>query len=378
MPARTDLSRLQFITFEVPMPSSDALSCRGKLFFATAVSFALLVTPVASKSQSPRGPMEPTPAPQPDAQAEEPAPASNAQTTQPAASQPDGPAFPQKAPYDPSIFQPTMTADQIAFLRRIGHVQTGVVAQDSDFHKLLKSVIPDCEFHYGRDMPLIDALDMLLQTSPERVQIRDGRYLLLSSNTGPYLNGKTFMWFDMQTGIALGGFYFHPGNGEPTPTLAVFSKQVKENYLEMSQLPTAFAETVNEWSADEGVRPILTRYFLTGDKKRVLLAHDEDYCSAADSVNDPSGRDCEQMNADAADLDMNAAYYLEQTDNATNATEWMALGQDQIAWIQVRDNTCGGVVDPIGCRIRMAHERTRVILARSPQPRRAPSPPPRR
>jgi uncharacterized protein YecT (DUF1311 family) len=361
------------------MPSSDASFSRTKLFFA-AVTFVLLVMPVASKAQSPRGPMEPTSAPQPDAQAEAPTPASapEAQTTQPAASQTDEPAAPQKAPYDPSIFQPTMTADQLAFLKRIGHVSTGIVAQNNDFHKLLKSVVPDCEFHYGRDMSLMDALDMLLKTSTERAQIRDNRYLLLSADTGPYLNGKAFMWFDMQSGIALGGFFFHPTNGEPTPTLAVFSKQVKESYLEMSQLPSGFAEVVNEWSANEGVQPILTRYFLTGSKKRVLLAHDEDYCSAADAVTDDAGRDCEQMNADAADLDMNAAYYLEQTHNATNATEWMALGEDQIAWIQVRDNTCGGVIDPLGCRIRMAHERTRVIVTRPSQPHRAPSPQPRR
>lgn len=367
------------------MPSSAPILCRTKLSLCAALAFTiatLLALPLAISAQSPRGPMEPTPAPQPDTQEappeSAPAPQTQAAPAQPAAFNPDEPPAPQKAPYDPSIFQPTMTADQIAFLKRIGHVSTGVVAQNSDFHKLLKSVIPDCEFHFGRDMPLIDALDMLMKPSSERVQISDGRYLLLSGNASPYLSGKTFMWFDMQTGIALGGFVFHPTNGEPTPTLAVFSRQVKEKYLEMSQLPTAFADAVKQWSADEGVRPILTRYFLTGDKKRVLLAHDEDYCSVADSVNDPSGRDCEQMNADAADIDMNAAYYLEQTHNATNATEWMALGEDQVTWIQVRDNTCGGVIDPTGCRIRMAHERTRVILTRPPGSHRAPAPPARR
>ena len=71
------------------------------------------------------------------------------------------------------------------------------------------------------------------------------------------------------------------------------------------------------------------------------------------------------MNADAADMDVNAAYYVDETNHATNATAWM-IGPDQIAWIQVRDSTCGSVRDPLPCRIHMARERTRVIIARHP------------
>jgi uncharacterized protein YecT (DUF1311 family) len=318
------------------------------------------------KLQGIRGPMQPAPPQDSDAQAPQAAQTPQAQAPPPAAEQPDEEPAPKKAAYDAAIFQPTMTSDQIAFLKRIGHVQTAVVAENSDFHKLLKSVVPNCMFHYGRDMPLMDALDTILEASTDRAEIRDSRYLILTGDRGPYLQGKAFLWFDMQSGIALGGFYFRPTNGEPTPTLAVFSKQVKDKYLEMSQLPTEFAVEVNQWSGDRGVPPVLTRYFLTGGNKRVLLVHDEDYCSAEDSVSDPSGRDCEQINADAADMDVTAAYYLELTHNATNATEWMALGEDQVAWIQVRDNTCGAVIDPLGCRIRMAHRRTRAILALEP------------
>ncbi len=51
----------------------------------------------------------------------------------------------------------------------------------------------------------------------------------------------------MQEGIGLGGFYFHPTNGEPTPSVNVFSRQVvKEDYLKLSQLPPVFAEA---WSS---------------------------------------------------------------------------------------------------------------------------------
>jgi len=63
---------------------------------------------------------------------------------------------------------------------------------------------------------------------------------------------------------------------------------------------------------------------------------------------------------------MNAASYLEQTHHVTNATAWMITGDDQVAWIQVRDTTCGGVLDPLGCHIRMTRERTHVILHAPP------------
>jgi hypothetical protein len=40
------------------------------------------------------------------------------------------------------------------------------------------------------------------------------------------------------------------------------------------------------------------------------------------------------------------------------------LGPDQVAFLSVRDRTCGGVLDPLGCRMRMTRERTHVILSR--------------
>jgi hypothetical protein len=69
------------------------------------------------------------------------------------------------------------------------------------------------------------------------------------------------------------------------------------------------------------------------------------------------------MNADAADIDMTAAYYLEQTHYATNATAWM-INPEQAVWIGVRDTTCRADPDPLRCRIRMTHEHIHVIVAR--------------
>jgi uncharacterized protein YecT (DUF1311 family) len=64
------------------------------------------------------------------------------------------------------------------------------------------------------------------------------------------------------------------------------------------------------------------------------------------------------LNADAADADMNAAYFMSETHNQANATAWM-LGPDQAAWIGVRERTCGA---GLACRIRVTRERTRVLM----------------
>ncbi len=273
--------------------------------------------------------------------------------------------------YDKAIFQKPIPSDQLAFLNQFAGRASNDAVRDKQYRKLMHSVIPDCMFHYGWDTPLPDALEKVLTGSPLPVQIRDGRYVMVSGRSGPYLAGRGFMWIDMQDGIALGGFYFHPTNGEPTPTVTIFSKQVKEESLKMSQLPAAFAEDLSEWSGNAHVPPVTTRYFITGSNKKILLEHDEDYCAPVDGTAAPSQSDCEQMNADAADIDMNAAYYLEQTNHATNATEWMIVGADQVAWIQVREDTCRVGPDPLRCHIRMTRERTHVLINQ----RRAASPP---
>jgi hypothetical protein len=69
--------------------------------------------------------------------------------------------------YDPNIFQKPIPADQLAFLNQFAGAPSGDLVRDKRFRKLMHSVIPDCMFHYGRDMPLADALDMVLKGSPE-------------------------------------------------------------------------------------------------------------------------------------------------------------------------------------------------------------------
>ena len=270
--------------------------------------------------------------------------------------------------YDKSIFQKPIPGDQLTFLSQFSGAESGDLVRNKQYRKLMHNMIPDCIFHYGWDMSLPDALEKVLTGSPLPVQIREGRYLMVSGRSGPYLAGRGFMWIDLQDGIGLGGFYFHPTNGEPTPTVTIFSKQLKEKLLEMSQLPPAFAADLREWSREAGIPPVTTRYFISGQKEKILLEHDEDYCALAGGTAGPVEDGCEQMNASAADIDLNAAYYLEQTHHATNGTAWMIVGQDQIAWIAMRDNTCRLGPDPVLCHIRMTRERTHGIIRPHPAP----------
>jgi hypothetical protein len=272
------------------------------------------------------------------------------------------------APPAPVVFADRIPGDQLAFLNQLAGAPSGKVKRDKQFRKLTRSVIPDCTFHYGRDMSLSDALDMVMDGSKIPVEIRDGRYLIVSGSNGPYLAGRGFIWIDMQEGIGLGGFYFHPTNGEPTPIVAVFSRQVRtqERSIGISQLPAAFAGDLQLWSKGLRVPFLTTSYLLTVSNKRILLEHDEDYCAPAGVMPSqppatPSDA-CERIDADAADIDMEAASYLKQVNYATNATAWMIADPAQVAWIAVRENTCRVGPDPLRCRIRMTRERTHLII----------------
>ncbi|MGO9405192.1 MAG: hypothetical protein ACLPVW_17145 [Terriglobales bacterium] len=273
--------------------------------------------------------------------------------------------------YDKSVFQKPVPGSQFAFLNRFAGAPANDLIRDKQYRKLMGSVIPDCIFHYGWDIILKDALEKVLAGSTIPVQIRDARYVMVSGRSGPYLAGRGFMWIDMQDGIALGGFYFHPTNGEPTPTVTIFSRQVKQRSFKMSQLPPAFAEDLKQWSADSGVPPVTTRYFIGGSNLKLLLEHDEDYCASLRGTSAATD-DCEQMNADAADIDLNAAYYLDQTNYATNGTAWMIASPEQTSWIQLRDETCRLRPDRLLCRIRMTRERIRVVIQHHPVPKQSP------
>jgi uncharacterized protein YecT (DUF1311 family) len=264
------------------------------------------------------------------------------------------------APLPPAVFANRIPADQLTFLNDYEGKTARDIQKDKRFHNLMKLAIPHTEYHYGRDMPLAQTVETLLDGDPLPIDIREGRYAMVASHGGPYLSGKGFVWFDMHDGIVLGGVYFHPTNGEPTPTLAIFSRQLADTDLAMSQLPVAFEQDLAQWVMVSGVMQISPRYFIPENGKKYVLVHDEDYCAYQNGVAVTQDQ-CQQMNAEAADADVNAAYFMQETHNAANATAWM-LGPDQVAWIGVRDQSCGLGPVGLGCRIRVTRQRTRVLL----------------
>ena len=259
----------------------------------------------------------------------------------------------------PAVFQNPIPAAQLAFLNDYAGKTAKEIQKDKRFKALMKLAIPRTTYHYGRDMPLSDTVETLLDGAPLPIDIREGRYAMVASHGGPYLSGKGFLWFDMQEGIVLGGVYFHPTNGEPTPTLALYSRQLKDTALSMGQLPPAFQQDLAQWILVTDPRWVSPRYFIPENGKKYVLVHDEDYCANPVDAPQVSPQNCERLNAEAADADVNGASFMAQTHNAANATAWM-LGPDQLAWIGVRDNTCGAA--GWACRIRITRQRTRALL----------------
>ena len=258
--------------------------------------------------------------------------------------------------------------DQLAFLSAFAGRPSRELLRDKTFRKLMKAAIPGTTYHYGRDMSLEDAVDAVEDGSKLPVMLRDGRYLMVSGQQGQYLSGRGFLWFDLQEGIALGVFYFTPTNGEPTPTLTIYSKQIKGKVLAMSEMPPAFVQDLYQWEAIAKVPPVSPRYFIPVNGKKYVLVHDEDYCWHPENTPAPQQSMCEKANADAADADLNAAYFITQTRNAADATAWM-LEPDQVAWLGLRARSCAGP-DALACQIRMTRERTWVLIGGPPRPPR--------
>jgi uncharacterized protein YecT (DUF1311 family) len=293
-------------------------------------------------------------------QAQEPAP-----ETPP---QPEDAQMPGMAPPPQANFKNPIPADQLAFLRDYANRSVKEIEKDKRFKKLEGQVTPSVRYFYHRDKALTEARDEVLDNEPLPVTVRNDRFVMVSSAGGGNQNafGRGFLWFDMQTGIGLGGIYFHPTNGEPTPTLAIFSKQLTDTDLSMGQLPPDFYDDFAQWADVARVEAISPRYFIPDTDRKYVLIHDEDYCAHPSGEPRPEG--CEDMNADAADVDMNAAYFMSDTRNATDANAYM-LNSDQIEWLAVRDRTCRGP-NRVACRIRVTRQRTAVLTGHPVPPSR--------
>jgi uncharacterized protein YecT (DUF1311 family) len=233
--------------------------------------------------------------------------------------------------------------------------------KDKQFHNSMKAVIPRTEYFYGHDMSIFETIDDVMDADPLPVSVRDGRYAMVATSGGGFHGGRGFVWFDMQAGIGIGGIYFRPTNGEPTPTLAIYSRQLKDRALSMGQLPPEFVQDLSQWEMTVGLPVVTIRYFIPENGKKYVLVHDEDYCGHPANTPAPTQDECQQLNAEAANKDMDAAYFMQQTGNRSDATAYM-LGADQVAWIGVRTQTCGGV---LACQIRLTRRRTRALIGGS-------------
>jgi hypothetical protein len=116
------------------------------------------------------------------ANAQENGPPPHATEPQPQEPQSQEPQAPVSE-YDKAIFQKPIPSDQLAFLNQFLGAASNDLVRDKQFRKLMHSVIPDCMFHYGWDMPLSDALEMVLKGSPLPFRIRDGRYVMVSGRS---------------------------------------------------------------------------------------------------------------------------------------------------------------------------------------------------
>lgn len=197
------------------------------------------------------------------------------------------------------------------------------LVRQQGFRNLLTEVVPYVPFHLGADIPLPDALRIFFSASTSPLEIRDGRYAMLNGVRGMGGRGRAFLWADMQEGIALAGIFFYPSNGEPSPTLTIFSRQVGQAPLGMNRFPAAFVRDLNQWQEAEGVPPVTTRYFINALGEKTVLVHDEDFCSSRTGMPAPASDVCKQMNSDAKAIDTEATAFLKQTHSASNATARM-------------------------------------------------------
>ncbi len=104
------------------------------------------------------------------------------------------PPPPPAAHFDPALFQKPIAPAEIAPLAQFAGAQAKDLFRDKLFRRALRSIEPDCMFHYGKDMSLSEAMEIVFSGSRYAVQLREGRYLSASGDSGPYLRGRGFIW----------------------------------------------------------------------------------------------------------------------------------------------------------------------------------------
>jgi hypothetical protein len=279
------------------------------------------------------------------------------QTQSAAQAPPNAPATPAQ----PAVFQNLIPPDQLTFLADYDGKLPKDILRDKRFRQVEKLITPSTSYFYHRDKALSDARDEVLYEAPIPISVRDGRYVMVASAGGAdkHMSGCGFVWIDMKTGTGIGGIYFHPINGEPTPTLAIFSRQLTDTYLGIGQLPPEFLVDLNQWALIAKIHPTSPRYFIPANKKKYALIHDTDYCAHAEGMAAPPQDECQEMNAEAADADLEAAWFMDQTGHVSDATAYLL--NDYSAFIALRTRTCGA---GLACRIVYTRRKTLQLLGR--------------
>ena len=220
----------------------------------------------------------------------------------------------------PAVFQNLIPIEKLAFLADYAGRDISELKADTRFIELMNHVTPDTVFHYcGSDMPLIHASELALSGARLPIGVREGRYVMAASPSNPCKSARGFVWFDMKEGIVLGGVYFHPVNGEPTPTLTVFTRQLKQKSLSMCQLPEAFEQDVNRWALAANGPVVTARYFIPDDGKKYVLVHDENYCAPSENALQWGPPACKAIQSDAASIDSKAEEFIKASHHAANA-----------------------------------------------------------
>ena len=220
-----------------------------------------------------------------------------------------------------TIFRKSIAPATLKFLDGYVAQPANVVSHDTNFQKLVHAVVPYAPFHLGIDMPLPNALESMLGASPSPVVLRDGRYVIVTGRRDPGGRGRAFLWVDMQQGIALGGIFFYPSNGEPSPTLTLFSSQISRDSVHIAQFPSAFLNDLAQWSKEAAIPPLTTRYFISASSEKTVLAHEE-VCRPPLDV-DPAAQNCVQQKMEAAAIDREAGAFLANVHYASNGTQRM-------------------------------------------------------
>ena len=267
------------------------------------------------------------------------------------------------SPCGPALRCATADPGRLSWLRDLAGASTHEATLAGHFDDLVSDAAPDVAYHFHVDMPVANALRMILRGAGEPILVRANRFVILSAcNTPACSDGRAFVWADTERGIEIAGIDFAPSNGEPTPTLTLFSKQVLDPVTKRVQLPPDFVEDLATWTRASRHRSVAARYFVNRDGIKTVLLHDEDNCHGADRSS-LAATLCRSMNLDAADQDLAAAYYVLLATFADKTPMRAALQADEDKWLADRKATCGVGTDgpALACRLKAAQERASAL-----------------